>query len=230
MHMADPLADDVKDLLDNGYGDRQILAQILRACKNDELVSNYERNYVRKLAEKHLGKRPEPDATSETATADVQAPPPFVPDVYLTEQPVIARPVRKNTKYLAVVGVVIALAVIVLVSLYAVSESDVVVNGNTDDTGDGRSNTLSIRTDLQSYGGGDLISISGTAGILGSVSLSIANPDGIQAWSDQVAVKDDYTYSSLAIAGGSGWTESGTFTITVQDDIGSASSTFSFTR
>ena len=229
--MADQLADDVKELLDNGHGDKQILAQILRACKNDEVVSNYERSYVRKLAEKHLGKRPEPDAVNDAAAAIVQAPTPFVPDVYLTEQPVIARPVRKNTKYLAVIGVVIALVVTVLVSLYAVSGSDVdIVNGNTDGTGDGSTDTPRIRTDLQSYRRGDLISISGTAGILGSASLSITNPEGIQVWSDQVTVKDNYAYSSLAIAGGTGWTESGTFTITVQDNTGSASSTFSFTR
>jgi len=54
--MTDPLLDDVKDLLDKDFGDDRILKQIYRACKNNEVISNYERNYVRKLAEKHLGK------------------------------------------------------------------------------------------------------------------------------------------------------------------------------
>ena len=56
--MTDPLLDDVKALLDKDFGDDRILKQIFRACQNNELISNYERNYVTKLAEKHLGKKP----------------------------------------------------------------------------------------------------------------------------------------------------------------------------
>ena len=37
----------------------RILKQIARACKNNELISNYERNYVQKLAEQYLGKKPQ---------------------------------------------------------------------------------------------------------------------------------------------------------------------------
>ena len=37
----------------------EFLKQIRRACEHNEVISNYERNYVRKLAEKHLGKKPE---------------------------------------------------------------------------------------------------------------------------------------------------------------------------
>ncbi len=57
--MNDSLLDDVKALLDKDFGDDRILKQICTACENDEVISNYERNYVRKLAEKHLGRRPE---------------------------------------------------------------------------------------------------------------------------------------------------------------------------
>ncbi len=49
--MNDSLLDDVKALLDKDLGDDRILKQICRACENDEVISNYERNYVRKLAE-----------------------------------------------------------------------------------------------------------------------------------------------------------------------------------
>ena len=57
--MTDSLIDDVKALLNKDFGDDRILKQICRACERDEVISNYERNYVRKLAEKHLGKKPE---------------------------------------------------------------------------------------------------------------------------------------------------------------------------
>jgi hypothetical protein len=56
--MSDPILDDVQALLDKEFGDKRILDQILRAAQNNEVISNFERNYVRKLAEKHLGKKP----------------------------------------------------------------------------------------------------------------------------------------------------------------------------
>ena len=55
--MTNSLLDDVNALLEKGFGDDRILRQICRACKNDEIISNYERNYVKKLAEEHLGKK-----------------------------------------------------------------------------------------------------------------------------------------------------------------------------
>ena len=51
--MPDTILDDVKALLDKEFGDKRILEQIQRAAQNDEVISNFERNYVRKLAEKH---------------------------------------------------------------------------------------------------------------------------------------------------------------------------------
>jgi len=55
--MTDSLLNDVKALLDKDFGDDRILKQICRACENDEVISNYERNYVRKLAEKTSRKK-----------------------------------------------------------------------------------------------------------------------------------------------------------------------------
>jgi len=68
--MSDMLLDDVNSLLDGDFGDDRILKQIARACKNNEVISNYERNYVQKLAEQYLGKKPEnvPIEKPETPT------------------------------------------------------------------------------------------------------------------------------------------------------------------
>ncbi|AFS83466.1 hypothetical protein [Candidatus Nitrosopumilus sediminis] len=77
--MTDPLLDDVKALLDKDFGDDRILKQICRACENNEVISNYERNYVRKLAEKHLGKKPEFTQTPHVEEKQQ------VPDVVLPE-------------------------------------------------------------------------------------------------------------------------------------------------
>ena len=52
--MTDSLLNDVTSLLEGDFGDDRILKQIARACKNNEVISNYERNYVQKLAEQYV--------------------------------------------------------------------------------------------------------------------------------------------------------------------------------
>ena len=94
--MTDPLLDDVKALLDRDFGDDRILKQIRRACENDEVISNYERNYVKKLAEEHLGRRPEIIQTKPRIEEK-----PIVPDVVIPETPSIQKTQtlqRKSTK------------------------------------------------------------------------------------------------------------------------------------
>ena len=54
----DLLLNDVNSLLDGDFGDDRILKQIARACKNNEVISNYERNYVQNLVEQYFGKKP----------------------------------------------------------------------------------------------------------------------------------------------------------------------------
>ena len=76
--MTDPLLDDVKALLDKDFGDDRILKHICRDCERNEVISNYERNYVRKLAEKHLGKKPEFTPTPAEEK-------PVIPDVVIPE-------------------------------------------------------------------------------------------------------------------------------------------------
>ena len=64
--MTDSLLDDVTSLLEGDFGDDRILKQIARACKNNEVISNYERNYVQKLAEQYLGKKSEIPSSTES--------------------------------------------------------------------------------------------------------------------------------------------------------------------
>ena len=48
------MIDDIRRLLDGDFGDDRILKDIYRACKNGEVISNYERKYVRDLAGRYL--------------------------------------------------------------------------------------------------------------------------------------------------------------------------------
>jgi len=229
--MPDPLIDDVKTLLDKEKGDERILKQICRACENNEVISNYERNYVRKLAEKYLGRVPE---VEENQHAEEK---PIIPDVVFskpsstqnieTSQITYPRTVKlksKNTKMLlGIGGAILAIVVIIGVSFSGISyiESD-------DSQIHMGSSTLLIQTDLSTYQKGDIISISGTSDAAGKINLSIENQDGELVWSEQISVKSDGKFSTLAIAGGPGWDKPGTFTIKAENNLETTSKTFSF--
>ena len=229
--MTDPLIDDVQDLLDKEKGDERILKQIFRACENNEVISNYERNYVRNLAEKYLGRAP---SVEEKPVEEK----PVIPDVSFSnisikqkiETPQITYPQTvklksKNTKMLlGIGGVIFAIMIIIGVSLSGVSY----VKFDGSQIPMDSSSALSIQTDLSAYQKGDIISISGTSNASGKINLSIENQDGQLVWSEQISVKSDGRFSTLAIAGGSGWDKSGTFTIKVENNLETKSKTFSF--
>ena len=231
--MTDPLLDDVKDLLDKDFGDDRILKQIYRACENNEVISNYERNYVRKLAEKHLGKKPEFAQTSGIEEKHT------VPDIVLTntkpsqqtqtlqtETPKISYSKPKNKKIIFGMGS-FALVIIIAATIAFTGITDSTIETDTSTTNGLIS--LSVQTDLKSYNKKDLISISGVSDTTGNVNLTIENPNNELVWAEQVSLKSNGLFSTLAIAGGSGWENSGTYTIKVDNGKKTVSNTFSFT-
>ena len=207
--MTDSLIDDVKSLLDTDFADDRILKQIFRACQNNEVISNYERNYVRELVEKHLDKIPEiiepPITTGKKSTQS---------------QTILSIPSKPlNSKMMLGIGG-ISLMVVIAIIAAVIGTSDVTPI---------ISETLSIETDLSSYDNKDLISISGKSDASGVVNLSIENQKNELVWAEQVSIKNNGQYSTLAIAGGSGWETSGTYTIIVNNGNEIKSNTFSFT-
>lgn len=225
--MNDFLLDDVKALLDKDFGDDRILKQIYRACENNEVISNYERNYVQKLAEKHLGKRPKVIQTPSIEKKQI------IPDVVIPETPPIQKmqtfqPRTSNSKKSKTIMGIAGVALIILV-VVAVSFSDIFnVPSKVDTPKTSIPVTLSIQSDLSSYNKKDLISISGTSNTSGTVNLSIENPKNEVVWTEQVSLKNNGNYSTLAIAGGQGWESSGTYTIKVDNGKETKSTTFSF--
>ena len=229
--MNDSLLDDVKALLDKDFGDDRILKQISRACENNEVISNYERNYVQKLAEKYLGKRPEITHMSSVEKK------PITPDVVIPEtQPIQVQRHRpeisltsksnsKNSKILiGIVGIALIIIIAVAVSFSGISN----VSPKVETPINSIPVTLSIQSDLSSYNKQDLISISGVSDTSGTVNLSIENTNKELVWTEQVSIKSNGQYSTLAIAGGQGWESSGTYTIKVDNGKETKSTIFSF--
>ena len=240
--MDDRLLDDVKALLDKDFGDDRILKQILRACQNNEVISNYERNYVKKLAETHLGRRPEISSQSPPKTPVEEKP--SVPDVILPETNSTYKTqtfqqqkststtsrtssISKNSKImLGIVGVVLVIIIAAGASFTTFSndpkspvENDPITSVNA---------ALSIQTDLSSYNNKDLISISGFSESSGTAVVEITNQKNELVWKDEILIKSNGKYSTLAIAGGPGWDSSGTYTIKVDNGVETTSSIFSF--
>ena len=222
--MSDMLLDDVNSLLDGDFGDDRILKQIARACKNNEVISNYERNYVQKLAEQHLGRKPQTSQKSETTTPEIPKIEIPKPESLITEKPTPAHnSSSKNSKLFlgfgAIAVVIVVVAALGLSNNLDSSQPSVVSEIEIE---------LSVQTDLSSYVKSDLISINGISENSNTVNLSILNSNNELVWAEQVSVKSDGRYSTLAIADGEGWENSGTYNIKVEDGINAESIKFSF--
>ena len=175
--MTDTLVDDVQALLDKDFGDDRILKQIYRACQNDEVISNYERNYVRKLAEKHLGKRPE--IKKETVvtrekhvTPDVVIPQSnSVQKIQEIQTPKTSSSGSKNSKIMIAIAGIILVVIVGGVAAFS--------GGQTTGVAEDPLPTLvslSVETDLSSYSTKDLISINGVSENSTTVDIFIENP------------------------------------------------------
>ena len=237
--MNDMLLDDVTSLLDGDFGDDRILKQISRACKNNEVISNYERNYVQKLAEQYLGKKPEiiiPKKPENIA--------PIIPDVvmpkiesYAQTQTFESRPSRSSSFNLKNPKLILGFASIVLVIIFAaVLSSDTFDLSASNPTSNPVPNPapnptskLSVEIDSSSYSQKDIISINGISTNSNMVNISIENQNSELVWAEQVSVKTNGMYSTLSIAGGPGWENSGKYTMKVDNGSEIKSIPFSFT-
>jgi hypothetical protein len=232
--MNDILLDDVNALLNGDFGDDRILKQIARACKNNEVISNYERNYVQKLAEQYLGKKPKITSPKQPENVPSIIPEVIIPEVTIPkiensmqtqtfQSSSNSKPSLKNSKFIFGIG---GIALIIIVAAVILSTSN--TDSFSSDTISDIKPTLLIETDLSSYAHKDLISINGISKNSNVVNLSIQNQNNLLVWAEQISVKNNGEYSTLAIAGGSGWETSGTYTIKVDNGSETKSISFSF--
>ncbi|RNJ77365.1 MAG: hypothetical protein D9C04_00940 [Nitrosopumilus sp. B06] len=218
--MTDSIIDDVNALLEGDFGDDRILKQIHRACENGEIISNYERRYVRDLAGKHMGQR--------SAEPVAEAPP--VPDVVIPafRPQVLSTPVkRRRPSSKIIIIIIVALAVIIPAATFFESYEP------------GAAPTkMYVRTDKTSYAANEVIAIYGISDGSGKITISITNEDGKTEWSYDADIKDRLSentdgyksnYSTLTAADPA-WEGSGTFTVTADDGTTKESATFSFTK
>ena len=138
----------------------------------------------------------------------------------------LARSCQNGRGQLATIIGVGGIALIVIIAAVIFSTSNT-VPFSSDSISDIKP-TLSVETDLSSYAHKDLISINGISKNSNVVNLSIQNQNNILVWAEQISVKNNGQYTTLAIAGGSGWETSGTYKITVDNGSETKSINFSF--
>ena len=224
--MPEDILDNVKELLNKEIGDKKILEQIKRAAENNEAISNYERNYVRKLID-NLRKPPEPEieihSEKPTEISPTQQIPTPIPQLQ-TSTIVTHKPRDKTNIKVIIGGAAIAVAIIAAVVL-GTSGTDIGSGGPIISSSSGL-----LDLDKSSYDKGDIISISGKSktSLGNTINLSIENASGELIWSEDIKIKDSGEYSTLAIAGGPGWESSGKYTLTMKHGSTDKQITFSF--
>ena len=226
--MPDDILDNIKELLKKEIGDKKVLEQIKRAAENNEVISNYERNYVAKLIE-DLRKPPEPEIEIITEKpAEISPPQEQVATVapqMQTSTIVTQKPRDKTNTKVIIGGAALAVGIIVAVVL-GTTGTDVTPGGSI------ISSSGLLDLDQSSYNKGDIISISGKSktSLGNTISLSIENTNGELIWAEDTKIKDSGEYSTLAIAGGPGWENSGTYTLKMEHGSEDEQITFNFTN
>ena len=231
--MSQFFTDDVDALLKSGHGDSERLKRIKADFATKKLVTLEDRRYVEGLILRYLNPNAqmEPERIVKIPEKRIVPPPTPQPaqsssaELKYQQKAKDEKRIPKiggNTKMRSIVIVAGAVVFAVLAVSYFVMNQgmervDIPVTQNLD-------------LDSDSYVRGDIVSISGTTrSAATSVKLSIANPSGQEIWTETVDVKSDGVFSTLAIAGGTGWEQAGKYKVTVSYSGTSDTATFDFT-
>ena len=112
-------------------------------------------------------------------------------------------------------GAAAAIAIIVIAGFGVVNQDDM-INSTVSST---PNNPLLVTVDQTQSQHSDIISISGdTRSDNELVTLSIENTNGVKIWKENIEPKNDGNFSTLLIAAGGGWKDSGTYTLKAMQD------------
>jgi hypothetical protein len=231
--MGQFFTDDIDSLLKLGHGDAERLAKIKAEFQSTKLVSIDDRKYVEGLLARYsqTSDAPKPEkAIKESEKRIVPPPPPPRSPPTLLE--VKQKPKKEEkipkldgskTKLRNVVIAVCATIFAVLAVSFVAMNQDLESGVTTPEV------SKALELDATSYVRGDIISISGKIQEATSIAtLSITNPAGTQIWSETVTVKPSGAFSTLAIAGGDGWNQAGTYTVSLTYSGNSETASFTF--
>jgi hypothetical protein len=217
--MGQFFTDDIDALLKSGHGDYGRLSRIKADFEAKKLVTIDDRRYVEGLVARYLQPSIQTEKTERIVKIPekrIVPPPPPPKNPVVSEmkyqKPVVEKPIEKINGGKKMKNIVISIASVVFAVLII---SVVAMNQDMITVGPGAAKA--VETDQMSYAKGDIVSISGNAESA-VAELAISDPDGQQIWTEIVKVKSDGKFSTLVIAGGSGWEKAGKYTVTSAAD------------
>jgi hypothetical protein len=225
--MGQFFTDDIDALLKSGHGDYGRLSRIRTEFEAKKLVTIEDRRYVEGLIARYLQpSQTEPERIVKIPEKRIVPPPapktPAAPEMKY-QKAVVEKPIEKINSGKKMRNVVISIASVV----FAVLIISIVVMNQDNMAIIGPSSSKAVETDQASYAKGDIVSISGNAESA-VTEIAISDPDGQQVWTEIVKVKADGKFSTLVIAGGSGWEKAGKYTVTSSSDGKTEKTDFDF--
>jgi len=244
------IVEDVNALLKLKKGDPSRLNHIKDLCEANEIVSLSDRKYIERLASQYLSKFEQKKPKSQDKPRlipieeSISTPKTFETDaskhqtdllkeVQITEdvdsKKILSKPfdLSSNKKILLGAGAIILAIILVYTVGIAYDGTQIPYDSDT------KSDTLqefSLETDESSYETSDIISISGQifSSSSGTVRLSIENENSKLIWAENLNIKNDGNFSTLLIAGGTGWENSGKYTLNAEHEELSNQISFDF--
>ena len=209
---------DIDDLIRLDCGDTKRLRNIRDVIKHDNFITAVDKKYVESLVSTYLKNQPldvsEVDIKSRTVAEPKD-------NVEPTERKTVTASSSlfngSNNKKLGILAGVAAAIVLVVVVGFSAStdQTDMIIGSNIIPSSNQQ---IIINVDESSYKKADIISVSGSIESADgkTVELSIENTSGVKIWRESIDIKNNGQFSTLVIAAGFGWDDSGTYVLKAQ--------------
>ena len=209
---------DIDDLIRLDRGDTKRLRNIRDVIKHDNFITAVDKKYVESLISTYLKNQPL-DATEVNVKSRtvVESEDIVKPTGQKTSSVTGSMFSGSNNKKLGILGGIAAVIALVVVVGFSAStdQTSAIISSDIIPTS---SQQIIVNVDESSYKNADIISVSGNVKSTNgkSVELSIENTSGDKIWREYIDIKNNGQFSTLIIAGGFGWDDSGTYVLKAQ--------------
>ena len=239
------IVEDVDKLLELKKGDKNRLVQIKEMCESNQIIPISERKYVERLASQYIRRfeKAEPKKTEkpklvpekeeikpaqELSTEQIQTQKVEIPKIE-ERKPSRGFELKIANKKLLGFGAIFLAVILVVVT--AVGTNGIQIPDTQPPQSTQPVPQFGLETDESSYGRADIISISGNilSASSGTVRVAIENSAGQEIWAENLSLKRNGEFTTLLIAGGSGWEQSGQYSLIAEYQEQTKQVTFDYT-
>ena len=239
------ILEDVKSLLKLKKGDSARLNHIKELSEANEIISLSDRKYIERLSSQYLRKFEKVESKKQDkpkfipieespSLSQTEIEPEKSNDLtfQLEEVETLEKKTdhsfTKNLDFLSNRKIIYSLGTIVLaivlIAVIAVGYDGIQIDWNSQNnlppSAPGSSLPFTLESDKSSYETSDIVSISGKiiSPVAETVRVSIENEQGNVIWAENLDLKNDGEFSTLSIAGGAGWENSGEYILIAEHE------------